>query len=210
VQPRTRRTTGKGTTTTGSVSPRRADTRRNHERILAAAAESLTTSGEVSFNAIAKRAEVGVGTVYRHFPTPQALILAVYQHEVRHLVDVVPSLLETHTPEQAFRTWTTDHMARYMMTKRGLANALRSSTAPGDLPGNAYEAMVGAVSALLKANVEAGTVRADLDPETVLRGLGGLLYLDPGDDWKSQAASLTDLLWRGMYTDSGRRPEDPG
>jgi AcrR family transcriptional regulator len=196
--------------TTGSVSPRRADTRRNHERIIAAAAESLTTSGEVSFNAIAKRAGVGVGTVYRHFPTPQALILAVYQHELRHLVEVVPSLLETYTPEQAFRTWTTDHLARYMMTKRGLANALRAaSTSPGDLPAKAYDAVVGAVSELLKANVEAGTVRADLDPETVLRGLGGLLYLDPGGDWQNQAASLTDLLWRGLYADSGRRPEDP-
>jgi AcrR family transcriptional regulator len=189
--------------TTGSVSPRRADTRRNHERILAAAAESLARSGEVSFNGIAKQAEVGVGTVYRHFPTPEALILAVYQREVRHLVDVVASLLETHTPEQAFRVWTTDHLARYMMTKRGLANALRAATAAhGELPANAHQALVGAVSTLLKANVEAGTVRPDLDPETVLRGLGGLLYLDPRGDWRTQTASLTDLLWRGMHTDN--------
>ena len=197
--------------TTGSVSHRRADTRRNHDRILAVAAESLTRLGEVSFNAIAKKAEVGVGTVYRHFSTPEALILAVYQREVRHLVEVVPSLLETYTPEQAFRTWTTEHLARYMMTKRGLASALRTaSTSHGELPASAYQAMVGAVSTLLEANVEAGTVCAGLDPETVLRGLGGLLYLDPGDDWQSQAASLTDLLWRGMYTDSGRRAEDLG
>jgi AcrR family transcriptional regulator len=190
--------------TTGSVSPRRADTRRNHERILAAAVESLARSDEVSYNAIAKRAEVGVGTVYRHFPTPQALILSVYQREVRHLVDVVPTLLETHTPEQAFRTWTIDHLAHYMMTKRGLANALRVATpSQGELPGNAYEAMVGAVAALLKANVKAGTVRADLDPETVLRGLGGLLYLDRSGDWKGQTTSLTDLLWRGMCAHPG-------
>lgn len=185
--------------TTGSVSPRRADTRRNHERIVAAAAESLARSGEVSFNAIAKRAEVGVGTVYRHFPTPEALILAVYDREVRHLVDVVPRLLATHPPEQAFRIWTTDHLAHYMMTKRGLAEALRSATASGgQLPADAYEAMVGAVTTLLAANVEAGTVRADLDARTVLRGLGGLLYLDPGSDWRSETMSLTDLLWRGM------------
>lgn len=185
--------------TTGSVSPRRADTRRNHERILAVAAESLAGSGEVSFNAIAKKAEVGVGTVYRHFPTPEALILAVYQREVRHLVDVVPSLLERHPPEQAFRTWVTDHLAHYMMTKRGLADALRTATAArGELPASARQAMVGAVVSLLRANVEAGAVRPDLDPETVLRGLGGLLYLDPNDDWRTQAASLTDLLWRGM------------
>jgi AcrR family transcriptional regulator len=191
--------------TTGSVSPRRADTRRNHERILAAAAESLARSDEVSFNAIAKKAEVGVGTVYRHFPTPEALILAVYQREVRHLVDVVPSLLEVHTPEQAFQTWTTDHLAHYMMTKRGLADALRAATqSHGKLPANAYEAMVGAVATLLKANVEAGTVRAGLDPETVLRGLSGLLYLDPSGDWQRQTASLTDLLWRGMCTNNCR------
>jgi AcrR family transcriptional regulator len=188
---------------TGSVSPRRADTRRNHERILTAAAKSLAGSGEVSFNAIAKHAGVGVGTVYRHFPTPEALILAVYQREVRHLVDVVPSLLEAHTPKQAFRIWTTDHLAHYMMTKRGLARALGAATAShGELPANAHEAMIGAVATLLKANVEAGTVRADLDPETVLRGLGGLLYLDPSGDWQSQTARLTDLLWRGMCTDN--------
>ncbi|MCI2416386.1 TetR/AcrR family transcriptional regulator [Saccharopolyspora sp. K220] len=188
--------------TTGSVSPRRADTRRNHERILVAAAESLATSGQVSFNAIAKQAGVGVGTVYRHFPTPEALILAVYQREVRHLVDVVPSLLKAHTPERAFRIWTTDHLARYMMTKRGLANALSAATASrGELPASAYQAMIGAVAALLDANVEAGTVRAGLEPETVLRGLGGLLYLDPNGDWRSQTASLTDLLWQGMCTE---------
>jgi AcrR family transcriptional regulator len=188
--------------TTGSVSPRRADTRRNHERILTAAAESLARSGEVSFNAIAKKAGVGVGTVYRHFSTPEALILAVYQREVRQLVDVVPKLLETHDPEQAFRTWTTDHLAHYMMTKRGLANALRAATSSHEeLPANAYVAMVGAVATLLRANVEAGTVRANIDPETVLRGLSGLLYLDPGGDWQRQTASLTDLLWRGMCAD---------
>ena len=188
--------------TTGSVSPRRADTRRNHERILATAAKSLARSGEVSFNAIAKQAEVGVGTVYRHFPTPEALILAVYRREVSQLVDVVPMLLKKHAPEEAFRVWTTDHLAHYMMTKRGLADALRTATASrGQLPANAYEAMVGAVATLLKANVEAGTVRADLAPETVLRGLGGLLYLDPDGEWRRDVANLVDLLWHGMGTD---------
>lgn len=185
--------------TTGSVSPRRADTRRNHELILAAAAESLATSGDVSFNAIAKAASVGIGTVYRHFPTPEALILAVYQRELQHLIDIVPTLLEQHTPEQAFRTWIADHLARYMMTKRGLADALRAATASrGNLPTDAYQGMVGAVATLIKANIGAGIVRPDLEPETVLRGLGGLMYLDPRGDWREQTANLTDLLWRGM------------
>jgi AcrR family transcriptional regulator len=187
------------TVTTGSVSPRRADTRRNNERILIAAAESLTGSGELSFNAIAKAAGVGVGTVYRHFPTPEALILAVYRREVQHLVDVVPTLLRDRSPEEAFRVWITDHLARYMMTKRGLAEALRAApSSHADVTGKAYDAITGAVSILLAANVEAGTVRADLEPETVQRGLGGLFYLDPHDDWRGQAEALTDLLWHGM------------
>ena len=189
--------------TTGAVNPRRADTRRNHERILAAALEALTTSGEVSFNAIAKRAEVGVGTVYRHFPTPEALVLAVYRREVQHIVDVVPTLLQTNTPEQAFRVWT-GHLARYMMTKRGLAEAFRTATtSQEELFAKAYEAMVSAVSTLLEANIRAGSVRGGLDPETVLRALSGLLHLNPCGDWRSQTERLTDLLWKGMRADQG-------
>jgi AcrR family transcriptional regulator len=190
--------------TTGGVNPRRADTRRNHELILAAALEALTTSGEISFNAIAKKAGVGVGTVYRHFPTPEALVLAVYHREVQHLVDVVPALLETQPPEQAFRAWT-GHLARYMMTKRGLAGALSTAaTSQQDLFATAYEAMTGAVSALLEANVRAGTVRPGIDAETVLRGLSGLLHLSPGEDWQSQTQNLTDLLWKGMRAGPGQ------
>jgi AcrR family transcriptional regulator len=190
--------------TTGSVSPRRADTRRNHERILVAATASLATTGEVSFNAIAKQAEVGVGTVYRHFPTPEALILAVYQREVRHIVDIVPVLLEKHAPDDAFRVWVTDHLAHYMMTKKGLADALRTATASrGELPASAYEDMVGAVSALLAANAAAGTVRPGLAPVQVLRGLAGLLMLDPSGEWQRDAAGLADLLWNGMAVQPG-------
>jgi AcrR family transcriptional regulator len=190
--------------TTGAVNPRRADTRRNHERILAVALEELTMSGEVSFNAIARKAEVGVGTVYRHFPTPEALVLAVYRREVQHLVDVVPALLETSTPEQAFRAWT-GHLARYMMTKQGLAGALRAATtSQEDLFATAYKAMIGAVSTLLEANVRAGSVRADVEPETVLRGLSGLLLLNPREDWQGQTQTLTDLLWRGMRASQGQ------
>jgi AcrR family transcriptional regulator len=185
--------------TTGSVSPRRADTRRNHERILVAAAASLAETGEVSFNAIAKQAEVGVGTVYRHFPTPETLILAVYRREVRQIVDIVPVLLGKYAPDEAFRVWVTDHLAHYMMTKKGLADALRRATASrGELPANAYEAMVGAVAEMLEANVAAGTVRPDLSPLVVLRGLAGLLLLDPNGDWRSEAVSLADLTWHGM------------
>ncbi|GAA3545296.1 TetR/AcrR family transcriptional regulator [Amycolatopsis ultiminotia] len=183
---------------TGSVSPRRADTRRNHERILTAAADSLKRTGAVSYNAIAKCAEVGVGTVYRHFPTPEDLILAVYDREVQHLVEVVPVLLARHSPEEAFRAWVIDHLAHYMMTKRGLSTALQAI--PADLP--KYPSMLGAVEALRQANVDAGTIRADLTAETLFRGLGGLLFLTE-QDWKTEAESVVDLVWRGMCPGGG-------
>ncbi|WP_232666712.1 TetR/AcrR family transcriptional regulator [Pseudonocardia sp. TRM90224] len=183
---------------TGSVSHRRADTRRNHDRILAAAAQSIT-AGDLSFNAIAKQAGVGVGTVYRHFPTQDALVLAVYEREVRQIVEIVPALLESQSPEQAFRTWATEHLARYMMTKRGLAAALKAASASAEgVVADAYKAMHGAASMLVEANVRAGTVRADIDPGTALRGLAGLMFLDPDDDWRGDAERLTDLIWQGM------------
>ncbi|GAA1394157.1 TetR/AcrR family transcriptional regulator [Pseudonocardia kongjuensis] len=190
---------------TPSVSHRRTDTRRNHDRILAVAAEAIAT-GEPSFNAIAKQAGVGVGTVYRHFPTREALVLAVYQREVRHLIDVVPDLLAGHPPEQAFRIWASGHLARYMMTKRGLAAALQKAGASADgVTAAAFREMVEAIATLVAANVQAGTVRPDVSAETVLRGLGGLLYLDPDDDWQRHAEDLVDLIWRGMCT-----PAHPG
>jgi AcrR family transcriptional regulator len=187
---------------TGWVSPRRADTRRNHERILAAALKSLSASGEVSFNAIAKQAQVGVGTVYRHFPTPEALVLAVYRHEVSQLVDAAAHLLRTEAPAQAFRDWT-QHLARYMMTKRGLAGALRAAASSQEtMFAEAHAAMLDAVARLVAANVAAGTIRDGLDPATVLRALGGLLQLNPDEDWRAQADDVVDVLWNGL------RPRD--
>jgi AcrR family transcriptional regulator len=181
---------------TGSVSPRRADTRRNHELILVAAAEALRRTGEVSYNGIAKQTGVGVGTVYRHFPTPEDLILAVYQREVDHLVDVVPALLEWHSPDDAFRVWVIDHLANYMMTKRGLVTALRA--VPSELPTHTYKSLLGALDTLREANVAAGMIRADLTVETLMRGLGGLMFLDPDGDWKAETQALVDLVWRGI------------
>jgi len=192
--------------TTEPISSRRADTRRNRERILAAAEQALAESGEISFNAIAKAAGVGVGTIYRHFPTSEALVLAVYQAEVRHLIEIVPTLIETHPPQEAFRVWVADHLAHYMATKRGLGDALRAAATGGEVYNRAYEEVTVALAALLKANAETGTVRPDLNPRTVMRGLGGLLLLDPDDDQRAQIADLTDLLWRGMATPGRATP----
>jgi AcrR family transcriptional regulator len=189
--------------TTAQSGERRANSLRAHERIIAAADAALAESDELSFNAIARAADVGVGTVYRHFPTPEALVLAVYQLEVQHLIEVVPTLLETHTPEDAFTIWVHDHLVQYMVTKRGLANALRVAPTNRETHNRGFADITRAVSALVQANIEAGTVRPDLDPRIVMLGLSGFLHLDPDGDQEAQTARLTDLLWRGMCADNG-------
>ena len=184
--------------TTGSVSPRRADTRRNNERIIAAAKHLLTHNEGLSYNAIAKKADVGVGTVYRHFPTPESLVIAVYQSEVRTLVDVVPTLLDNNSPREALRLWT-GYFAAYMMTKRGLGPALHAAAKQDEeLIGKAFEAMLTAVTTLVEATVRAGEARADLTPKTVLRVLGCTMLLDQNGDWQAEAEEVFDLLWTGM------------
>jgi AcrR family transcriptional regulator len=119
---------------TESTELKRSDGRRNREAILAAALEALTESPDASLNAIAKRAGVANATLYRHFPTREELVLATYQHEVRKLVDAVDLLLQEQAPIDALRSWV-ERLARYAVTKHGLADALRKATSPGsDLP----------------------------------------------------------------------------
>ena len=174
---------------------RRADAQRNRDRILQTAVAALADGEELSLNTIAKRTGVGVGTVYRQFPTPEALVLAVYENEVDELVEVVPALLRRHEPPRAFRIWVTEHLAHYMVTKRGFAHAVRVSRAGHDL---AFDRMAGAVAELIQANVETGAVRPEVDPRTVLRALSGLILLESDGDRQAESVKLVDLLWQGM------------
>src|SRR5271170_2935829 len=103
---------------------RRIDALQNRERILAAALAALTESGDASINSIAQRAGVGNATLYRHFPTREALVLEVYQHEVRQLVDSADGFLSNSEPAAALQKWVM-RLAQYAMTKHGLAEALR-------------------------------------------------------------------------------------
>ncbi len=113
-----------------STELKRSDARRNRDAIVAAALDALTASPEVSLNAIAKRAGVANATLYRHFPTREALVLATYKHEVRSLVDAAGSLLQERAPIDALRSWV-ERLARFAVTKHGLADALRKATRPG-------------------------------------------------------------------------------
>ena len=178
---------------------RRSDARRNRDAILAAALDALTVSPDASLNAIAKRAGVANATLYRHFPTREDLVLATYQHEVQGLVDAADLLLQEQSPIDALRSWV-ERLARYAVTKHGLADALRKAATPGsDLSSTkTYGAIVAALDRLLQANISAGTLRPGVDAEDVILALAGLWQLDPASDWKARAQRISAIVLGGL------------
>jgi AcrR family transcriptional regulator len=178
--------------------PLRADAQQNRTRILAVAVEAFTESGTASLNSIAKKAGVGIGTLYRHFPTREALVLEVYHHEVQQLVEAAPVLLATMPPLDALRAWL-DRAARYGVTKAGLADAFSTMTTSREgLSAETYGLVLGALSLLLHANEQAGSIRAGLDPADVLVLMSFLWRIEPVGDWHSRSDRLLDLFVDGL------------
>jgi AcrR family transcriptional regulator len=184
---------------TESTELKRSDARRNRDAIVAAALDALTESPDASLNAIAKRAGVANATLYRHFPTREELVLATYQHEVSNLVDAAGLLLQEQAPIDALRGWV-ERLARYAVTKHGLADALRKATSPGsDLSStDTYDAIVAALDRLLQANISAGTLRPGLNADDVILALAGLWQLHPASDWSAQAERIYDIVLSGL------------
>ncbi|MFI5606394.1 TetR/AcrR family transcriptional regulator [Amycolatopsis sp. NPDC051903] len=180
------------------MAERRADAVQNRERILAVALEAFTESPDASLNSIAKRAGVGAGTLYRHFPNRDALVLEVYRYEVRQVAAAAPRLLASQPPLAALREWL-DHLAHYGTTKAGLGEALYTATTTHEgLAAETYEPVIGALRLLLEANEAAGTVRPGLDPDDVLLITGFLWRIDPKSDWRTRASRMLDLLVDGL------------
>ncbi|MFD5141685.1 TetR/AcrR family transcriptional regulator [Streptomyces sp. NPDC058401] len=197
--------------TTGGerVPARRTDALRNRARIIDVAREMLTATPDTSTNAIAKAAGVGPGTLYRHFPTREDLIVAVYLHEVEQLAAYAPALLEDHPPLEALRLWL-DRLAHYGRIKHGLTDVLHALT-DERLAGENYRLVIGAVITLLDAAKAAGVVRADADPDDLLLMLGFLWRVGPGPEGEARAGRLIDLVIDGLRhgaprgRDSGER-----
>lgn len=181
---------------------RRSDAVRNRDAVLAAARDALTESADVSLNAIAKRANVANATLYRHFPTREQLVLAVYRQEVRHLVDAADQLLEQRDPADALEAWVT-RLAQYAMTKQGLASALQAATRPAteSFP-DVYDPIVGALGKILVAAENTGSVRPGLRADDVILLLAGLFQMDPTTDWRDQTARLYRFVLTGLRADS--------
>jgi AcrR family transcriptional regulator len=176
----------------------RADARRNRDRLLSVAVAAFSRDADVTLDAIAKEAGVGIGTLYRHFPTREALVEAAYRNELIKLCDAAGDLLDTLPPDQAVRAWM-DRFVDYMTTKRGMAAALSAVIASGGDPfAQSRTRMLTALTALLAAGAEAGTLRPDADPHDVLTGMSGVTLAAGTPDRRDQAGRLLDLLMDGL------------
>ncbi len=177
----------------------RADAQRNRDKLLDAAVRAFSRGGpEVTLEAIARDAGVGIGTLYRHFPTREALVEAAYRSELARLCDVVPELLAAEPPDQAMRIWM-DRFVDYMTTKHGMADALRAVIASGGNPfAESRDRLLAAVTALLEAGVAAGTLRSDIAPSDVLTSLSGISMVTANQAQPDQARRILDLLVDGL------------
>jgi AcrR family transcriptional regulator len=182
-----------------SARPLRADAQRNRDKLLDAAVRAFSRGGpEVTLEAIAKDAGVGIGTLYRHFPTREALVEAAYRNELARLCDVVPELLAAEPPDRATRIWM-DRFVDYMATKHGMADALRAVIASGGNPfAESRDRLLAAVTALLEAGVAAGTLRSDIAPSDVLTSLSGVSMVTANQAQPDQARRILDLLVDGL------------
>ena len=175
---------------------RRADALANRARILAIARAALAADPTTSLNSVAKRARVGPGTLYRHFPSREALLVAVYRQEIDELVALAPALLQSHAPLPALRHWC-ERFGAFGDVKHGVADTLQAALSEQQAR-DTYDALLGAMRELLQACVEAGALRAGTRPEDVLALLSTLLRVAPTPDGKEQRGRLMKLILAGL------------
>ncbi|MFF6786566.1 TetR family transcriptional regulator [Streptomyces sp. NPDC012510] len=190
---------------TSSTRGLRADARRNRERLLEAAGRAFSEVGtDASLEAIAKDAGVGIGTLYRHFPTREALLEAAYRNELARVCDSATELLAQLPPDQAMRQWM-DLFIDYLATKQGMADALKAVIASGDEDpfAESLERISTAISTLLHAGAEVGVLRSDVDPLDVGFSLGGVLLITSDKGLRDRAGRMLDLLLDGLRHRSG-------
>lgn len=176
----------------------RVDAQRNRERILEVAKDAFTRSGaNVSLDEVAKQAGVGAGTLYRHFPTRDALLEAVYRSEVAKLAAAEREFAGKLAPIEALRAWML-LFVDYIAAKQIIAPALNTMVGG---PSKVFQATGGqvkdAIGALVKRAVESGDLRPDTEPLDLLRALVGVSNVPMGGDWKQSAKRLVEILIAG-------------
>jgi AcrR family transcriptional regulator len=182
----------------------RADSARNRQTLIDAAKAGFAEVGlNVALEEIARRAGVGIGTLYRHFPSREAVVEAVYRREVEQLAEAVPQVLETSTAGEALHRWM--HLfVDYIATKRLIAPSLGAAAGPASaLYASSAELITRAIAALVKRAIDSGDVRKDINPSDLLRALVGVSYGNPDVGWEGSARRLIDILMDGLRL---RRP----
>jgi AcrR family transcriptional regulator len=177
----------------------RADAQRNRDSLLEAAKAAFAEAGpEASLDEIARRAGVGIGTLYRHFPTRDAIVEAVYRREVQQLADSAPRLIESLPPAEALRAWMRVFID-YIAAKKVIAPALKSSVGGGSaVYADSSVRINGAIALLVERARASGNIRPSADPADLLRALIGFAYVNSAPDWEASARRLIDLLIDGL------------
>jgi len=184
---------------TDQIRKPRADAVRNRERVLEAAKIVFNAGGpEASLEAVAKRAGVGIGTLYRHFPTREDLFEAVYRREVDQLSELAEQLKNAKDPVDALRRWLRSNV-EFVATKKGMSAALALTfQSSSELAAFSLDRLTKAIGSLLDRAVAVGEMRGDVSPEDLLRALIGMCYMHDQPGWQSSVLRMLDVFVDGL------------
>ena len=200
AEPKTTGTTTEAqAVTTAEPTKLRADARRNRDKLIGVAATAFAEKGvETSLEDIARQAGVGIGTLYRHFPTREHLVEVVYRRELESLAAAARELAEKHPPDVALEEWMRRFVS-YIATKRGMSNSLRIlMTSNSSLFAEGFGNMRGALEGLLKTASEQGYVRTDMDTADVMHALASIYSIPESPEWRERSLRLIGLLMDGL------------
>ena len=177
----------------------RTDSLRNRERLIDAATEIFSAGGpQASLEAVARKAGVGIATLYRHFPTREALFEAVYRHEVDLLVELAEASARIADPVEALRQWLQANV-RLAATKKGMLEALQlAAHGSTELKAYSFRRLSDALGTLLDRAIAAGKIRSDISPDSLLQAFVGILYSSAASDWQPTALRLLDVVVDGL------------
>ncbi len=184
----------------------RVDAVRNRERVLEAAKAVFSAGGpEASLEAVARTAGVGIGTLYRHFSTREALFEAVYRREVQQLADLAKQLQEEAQPVEALRLWMRANV-EFVATKKGMSAALAlAAYKNSELFSFSFDQLTRAVGGLLDRAIATGEIRDDISPQDLLRALVGMCYMHDQPGWQASVLRLVDVFVDGLRNPRGAR-----
>jgi AcrR family transcriptional regulator len=195
-------------TTASDPSPKkpRADAIRNRERVLEAAKMVFSAGGpDASLEAVARHAGVGIGTLYRHFPTREALYDAVYRREVDQLYDLSQQMKAEASPARALHRWMRC-VVEFVATKKGMSAALAlAAHSPSELHAYSFERLTAAAGGLLKRAVAAGELRADVDADDLIRTLVGMCMIHDQPGWQARVLRMVDVFVDGLAVQPSRK-----